>query len=51
MKPRRPGKPKKKTYLKKVQCSVCGYVCRVTEQWLNDVGPPHCPEHGPMEEV
>ncbi|TQV78515.1 transcription elongation protein SprT [Denitrobaculum tricleocarpae] len=32
----------------KVSCSECGYVARVSRKWLSEVGPPHCPLHGPM---
>ncbi len=36
------------TRLLKVYCEDCGYVARVSRKWLDAVGPPHCPEHGPM---
>lgn len=36
------------TRLRKVVCLKCGYVARVSRKWLNEVGPPHCPDHGPM---
>ncbi len=39
---------KQSTRLKKVECSECGYVARVTQKWLDKSGPPHCPEHGEM---
>lgn len=29
-------------------CPTCGYVARTTRKWLDQVGPPHCPRHGPM---
>jgi hypothetical protein len=32
----------------KCECSECGYVCRTTQKWLDDVGEPLCPEHGAM---
>lgn len=32
----------------KCECANCGYVCRTTRTWLDDVGPPHCPDHGEM---
>lgn len=32
----------------KVSCPECGYVARVSRKWLAEVGPPHCPDHGPM---
>ncbi|HCF6730452.1 TPA: hypothetical protein NII60_000284 [Pseudomonas aeruginosa] len=42
------AKKKQSTRLKKVECSECGYVARVTQKWLDKSGPPHCPEHGEM---
>jgi len=36
------------TRLLKVSCPECGYVARVSRKWLDEVGPPHCPKHGPM---
>lgn len=41
-------KSKQKTRLIKVSCRTCGYVARVSRKWLDDSGPPHCPQHGPM---
>jgi len=32
----------------KCECLECGYVCRTTRTWLDEVGAPHCPEHGEM---
>lgn len=32
----------------KACCAECGYTVRVTAKWL-EVGPPHCPNHGPMQ--
>ena len=29
-------------------CSECGYVARTARKWLDQAGPPHCPNHGPM---
>lgn len=40
---------KQGTRLIKAECSDCGYTVRVTRKWVDDVGVPHCPEHGPME--
>lgn len=41
--------PKKQTTrLLKVTCTECGYPARVTRKWLDDKGPPHCPDHGQM---
>ena len=41
--------PKQTTRQIKVYCEKCGYVARVSRKWLNEVGPPHCPKHGPMK--
>lgn len=42
------SRPKKQTTrMLKACCSDCGYTVRVTSKWL-EVGPPHCPAHGPM---
>lgn len=44
------GSPKKQPIrLIKVKCQ-CGYTVRITRKWL-EVGPPHCPLHGEMEEI
>jgi hypothetical protein len=32
----------------KCTCSTCGYVVRTARKWLDEVGSPHCPLHGPM---
>jgi len=32
----------------KCTCPTCGYVARTARKWLDQVGPPHCPQHGPM---
>ena len=32
----------------KCACSTCGYVARTARKWLDQAGPPHCPQHGPM---
>jgi hypothetical protein len=37
--------------LHKVECPECGYLCRVSRKWLDEIGPPHCPLHGAMEEA
>ena len=39
---------KQTTRLLKAECETCGYVVRVTNKWVVDVGPPHCPDHGAM---
>jgi hypothetical protein len=45
----RDGIKKQSTRLLKVECSNCGYVCRVTRKWLDDAGAPICPtDHEPM---
>jgi hypothetical protein len=44
-------RPKKqRARLLKAECSGdgCGYTVRVTSKWVRDLGPPHCPRHGPM---
>lgn len=33
----------------KVFCPTCGYICRTSRTWLNEKGPPHCPDHGQMQ--
>ncbi len=37
------------TRMIKVTCPKCGYLARVSREWINDVGPPLCPKHGPMK--
>jgi hypothetical protein len=49
MEPGLSGRKKQSTRLMKVICNDCGYNCRVTRKWLDNVGPPHCPVHGEME--
>ena len=45
------GPPKQATRLIKVSCGHCGYSVRITRKWLDEAGPPCCPEHGgPLEE-
>jgi hypothetical protein len=41
-------KKKQTTRLLKCVCPECGYPVRVTKTWLDKVGPPCCPVHGPM---
>lgn len=37
-------KPKKDTTrMIKCECAACGYVCRATRKWLDEVGAPICP--------
>jgi rubrerythrin len=39
---------KQTTRLIKCECKECGYVCRTTKKWIEEVGAPHCPKHGAM---
>lgn len=43
--------PKKQTTrMIKAECKECGYLARVTRQWLDNLGPPICPlDQVPME--
>ena len=43
------GIKKQTTRLLKVECPMCGYTVRMAKKWVDDVGLPHCPEHGVME--
>jgi hypothetical protein len=38
---------KQTTRLLKAQCE-CEYTVRIARTWVERVGPPHCPVHGPM---
>lgn len=41
----------RKTYMLKCECLSCGYVCRTTAKWLDEVGAPICPcNNEPMAE-
>jgi hypothetical protein len=44
--------PRKKqtTRMLKATCQ-CGYTVRLAQKWIDEVGAPHCPEHGEMEVV
>lgn len=43
---------KQGTRLGKIQCTSCGYTCRVTAKWIEERGTPLCPCSGePMEVV
>ncbi len=42
---------KQPTKLLKSVCAECGYLVRVTAKWVNEVGAPHCPEHGEMNVI
>jgi hypothetical protein len=46
----RVGRKKQTTRMIKCECPECGYIARVAQKWLIDVGPPECPLHGPMLE-
>lgn len=37
------SKERKGSRLLKAQCQKCGYIVRVTRQWLDTTGPPLCP--------
>ena len=43
-----PKDKKQGTRLIKCECEECGYVCRVTRKWIDEVGPPCCPVHDQM---
>ena len=43
------GPKKQTTRMIKCECAECGYTARVARKWLEDVGAPHCPEHGEMK--
>lgn len=45
------GRPKKQSVRHlKAKCAEpgCGYIVRVAAKWVKELGPPHCPKHGPM---
>jgi SprT-like family len=43
------NRPKQSTRLLKAECGSCGYTVRITRKWIDEVGAPHCPEHGEMQ--
>ena len=43
------GPKKQGTRLVKASCGECGYTVRITRTWIDQVGAPHCPEHGEMD--
>lgn len=52
------GKPadrrkKQKVHMIRVECEAegCGYNVRMTKKWVDDIGLPGCPKHGPMKIV
>ena len=48
--PRAEGAPKPQTNRQmKCTCKSCGYIARTSRKWLDEAGPPHCPNHGAME--
>lgn len=42
------GPKKQGTRLIKCECPECGYIARVARRWIDEVGAPLCPVHGPM---
>lgn len=41
---------KQKTAMLKMECLDCGYICRTTAKWIEDIGAPICPcNNQPME--
>jgi hypothetical protein len=45
-------RPKKQTTrMLKAECvgKGCGYTARLAARWIAELGPPHCPKHGPMK--
>jgi hypothetical protein len=44
----RVGRKKQTTRMLKCECAECGYTVRISQKWLDDVGAPHCPDHGEM---
>ena len=42
------GPKKQTTRMIKCECAECGYTARVARKWLEELGAPHCPEHGEM---
>jgi hypothetical protein len=32
----------------KCECETCGYIVRTARRWIEEMGAPHCPAHGPM---
>jgi hypothetical protein len=43
------AKKKQTTRMIKTECGECGYVARLSQKWIDEVGAPHCPNHGEME--
>jgi hypothetical protein len=41
---------KQKARMLRAECEIegCGYVVRVAASHVRNIGPPHCPRHGPM---
>jgi hypothetical protein len=42
------GRRKQTVRMIQCQCIECGYIARVARKWLDQPGPPHCPDHGAM---
>lgn len=42
------GRPKQSTRMLKVECDDCGCIVRMTQKWLDEVGPPTCGCGGTM---
>ncbi len=45
-----PFRTKQTTRMIKCTCPECGYLARVSRKWIEEAGPPRCPDHlGPMQ--
>lgn len=44
----RPKKQRARMLRARCDADGCGYLVRVAGQQVKDIGPPHCPKHGPM---
>ncbi len=42
------GRKKQVARMIKAECGECGYTVRLARKWIEDVGAPHCPDHGAM---
>lgn len=45
----RSGPKSQKNRHVKCECGVCGYAVRTARKWIDEIGLPHCPQHGEME--
>lgn len=43
------GPKKQSARMMKCECTECGYLVRTAKKWLDEKGPPHCPDHGCMK--